>query len=196
MKLIAKITAIVPVLALSLGASLALAQEAAPAEKPSISASQAVQLTAVVESINQETREVVLKTPDGELHELTVGPEARNLPQVEAGDTVTAEFVRKIDIQVFADDGSELGSGALAAAGRTEEGQMPGGMAVETEVVTARVAAINLENNTFQLQWPDESIQEYVAQNPDNLKLAAVGDIVMITYTEAIGIVVERPTAE
>ncbi|HKX54607.1 MAG TPA: hypothetical protein VJN01_00795 [Xanthomonadales bacterium] len=197
MKLIGKLTAIVPVLALSLGASLALAQEAAaPAEKPSISASQTVQLTAVVESINQETRAVVLRTPDGKLQELTVGPEARNLPQVQAGDTVTAEFVRKVDVQVYADDGSELGSGAMAAAGRTEEGQMPGGMAVQTEVVTARVAAISIENNTFQLQWPDGTIEEYVAQNPDNLKLAAVGDIVMITYTEAVGIVVERPTAE
>jgi hypothetical protein len=196
MKLIAKFTAIVPALVFSLGASLALAQDAAPAEKPSISASQSVQLTAVVESINQETREVVLKTPDGVLHELTVGPEARNLPQVQAGDTVTAEFVRKVDVQVYADDGSELGSGAMAAAGRTEEGQMPGGMAVQTEVVTARVAAISIENNTFQLQWPDGTIEEYVAQNPDNLKLAAVGDIVMITYTEAVGIVVERPAAE
>lgn len=196
MKLIGKFTAIVPVLALSLGASLALAQDATPADKPSISASQSVQLTAVVESINQETRVVVLRTPDGELQELTVGPEARNLPQVQAGDTVTAEFVRKVDVQVFADDGSELGSGAMAAAGRTEEGQMPGGMAVQTEVVTARVAAISIENNTFQLQWPDGTVEEYVAQNPDNLKLAAVGDIVMITYTEAVGIVVERPTAE
>ena len=195
-KFTAKFTAIVPVLALSLGASLALAQEAAPVEKPSISASQAVQLTAVVESINQETRAVVLRTPDNELHELTVGPEARNLPQVQAGDTVTAEFVRKIDVEVFADDGSELGSGAMAAAGRTEEGQMPGGMTVESEVVTARVAAIDIANNTFKLQWPDESVEEYVAQNPENLKRAEVGDIVMITYTEAVGIVVERPSAE
>lgn len=196
MRLFGKFIAIVPVLALSLGTSLALAQDPAPAEKPSISASQTVQLTAVVESINQETRVVVLRTPDGALQELTVGPEARNLPQVQAGDTVTAEFVRKIDVQVFADDGSELGSGAMAAAGRTEEGQMPGGIAVETEVVTARVAAINIENNTFKLQWPDETVEEYVAQNPDNLKLAAVGDIVVITYTQAVGIVVERPTAE
>jgi hypothetical protein len=191
-----KFTALVPVLAFSLSASLALAQETATQQKPSFSASQSVELTAVVETINQETRQVALRTPDGELHELTVGPEARNLGQVEVGDHVTAQFIRKVDVQVFADDGSELGSGAMTAAGRTEEGQMPGGLVAETEVVTARVAAINIENNTFQLQWPDGSIEEFVAQNPDNLKRAEVGDIVMISYTEAVGIVVERPAAE
>jgi len=196
MKLIGKFTAIVPVLALSLGASLALAQDAATPEKPHITASQAGELTAVVESINQETRQVVLKTEDGKLHEITVGPEARNLPQVKAGDTVKAAIARKIDVQVYADDGAELGSGAMAAAGRTAEGEMPGGMAVETEVVTARVAEINIENSTFKLQWPDNSIEEYKSMQPENLKRAEVGDIVQITYTEAFGISVEPAAAE
>jgi len=173
-----------------------VAQEAADDSKPSFSASQSVQMTATVVAINMETREVTLRDEAGETQTLTVGEEARNLGQVKPGDVVTAEFVRELDVQVFADDGSELTTEAMAAAGRAEEGAMPGALAVQSEVVTARVAEINLDNNTFKLQWPDDSVEEFVAQNPDNLRRAAVGDIVVITYTEAVGILVERPDAE
>jgi len=173
-----------------------VAQEAADDAKPSFSASQSVRMTATVDAINMETREVTLRDEAGDTQTITIGEEARNLGQVKTGDIVTVEFVRELDVQVFADDGSELTTEAVAAAGRAEEGEMPGGVAIQSEVVTARVAEINLENNTFKLQWPDDSVEEFVAQNPDNLRRAAVGDIVVITYTEAVGILVERPTAE
>ena len=59
-----------------------------------------------------------------------------------------------------------------------------------------RVEEINLEDNTFKLKGPSGEITEYVAQDPENLKKAAVGDLVVITYTEAIAISVEKATAE
>jgi len=174
----------------------ALAQQAEDEAKPAFSASQSVQITATVTAIDMATRAVTLQGDGGETHTFIVGDEARNLGQVQPGDVVTAEFVRELDVQVFADDGSELGSGVLGAAARAEEGEMPGVVAVQSEVVTARVAEINIENNTFKLQWPDATVEEFVAQNPDNLRIAEVGDIVVITYTEAVGIIVEHPGSE
>jgi len=181
---------------LSLTAASLFAQEAASVEKPSFSASQTVQMTATVTAIDMATRSVTLQGEDGETETIVVGEEARNLGQVKPGDVLTVEFVRELDVQVYADDGSELGSGAVEAAARAEEGEMPGGVMVQSEVITARVAEINIENNTFKLQWPDESVEEFVARNPDNLKRAEVGDIVMITVTQAVGIIVERPDSE
>lgn len=181
---------------LSLTAASLFAQETASVEKPSFSASQTVQMTATVTAIDMATRSVTLQGEDGETETIVVGEEARNLGQVKPGDVLTVEFVRELDVQVFADDGSELGSGAVEAAGRAEEGEMPGGVMVQSEVITARVAEINIENNTFKLKWPDESVEEFVARNPDNLKRAEVGDIVMITITQAVGIIVERPAGE
>jgi hypothetical protein len=181
---------------LSLTAASLFAEEPANVEKPSFSASQTVQMTATVTAIDMATRSVTLQGEDGETETIVVGEEARNLGQVKPGDVLTVEFVRELDVQVYADDGSELGSGAVEAAARAEEGEMPGGVMVQSEVITARVAEINIENNTFKLQWPDESVEEFVARNPDNLKRAEVGDIVMITVTQAVGIIVERPDSE
>jgi Cu/Ag efflux protein CusF len=196
MKLFTRISASTLFLAATLFSVNLSAQQGDPAEKPSFSASQTVTLSATVEAIDMQTRQVTLRTEDGQTQTITVSEEARNLGQVEPGDVVTAEFVQELDIQVFADDGSELGSEAIAAAGRAEEGAMPGAMAIESQVLTARVAEINLDSNTFKLQWPDDSVEEFVAQNPDNLRRAEVGDIVVISYTEAVGIVVERPAGE
>ena len=171
--------------------------ESAPAtDKPSIFSSQTMKLTAVVEAINHETREVTLRGPEGNTSSFVASEEARNLDQVSVGDIVMAEYEQSLSIEVFANDGSTPGAGGLAAAGRSELGEMPGLAAVDATVVTATVEEINLEDNTFKLKGPSGEVQEYVARDPENLKKAAVGDLVVITYTEAVAISVEKTTAE
>ena len=165
-------------------------------DKPSLYSSQTVKVTAVVEAINHETREVTLRGPEGNATSFVASEEARNLDQVSVGDIVMAEYEQSLSIEVFANDGSAPGAGAIAAAGRSEKGEMPGMAAIDATVVTAIVEEINLEANTFKLKGPSGEIKEYVAQDPENLKKAAVGDLVVITYTEAIAISVEKTTAE
>jgi hypothetical protein len=63
-------------------------------------------------------------------------------------------------------------------------------------VVTATVEEINIELNTFKLKGPDGVINEYTARNPENLKRAAVGDLVVMTVTSAVAIVVEEKAPE
>jgi len=61
-------------------------------------------------------------------------------------------------------------------------------------VVNAIVEAIDLENNTFKLKFPDDKVQEFTAENPENLKLASVGDLVVITINQSLDIIVKQPT--
>ena len=68
---------------------------------------------------------------------------------------------------------------------------MPGMVAVDTQMIVATVEAIDLEQNTYKLKFPDGSINEYVAMNPENLKMAEVGDVVVIEITETIAAMVE-----
>ena len=171
--------------------------ESAPAaDKPSLYTSQTVTMSAMVEAINHETREVTLRDAEGNTTSFVVGEEARNLDQVSVGDIVMAEYEQSLSIEVFANDGTEPSAGGLAAAGRSEKGEMPAGMAVSSQVVTATVEEINLENNTFKLKGPSGEVSEYVARNPENLKKAAVGDLVVITYTEAVALSVEKTSEE
>ncbi len=175
----------------------AWAGETAPAtDKPSLYSSQTMVVTAAVEAINHETREVTLRGPEGETSSFVASEDARNLDQVSVGDIVMAEYEQSLSIEVFANDGSVPGAGELAAAGRSEKGEMPALAAIDSQVITATVEEINIEANTFKLKGPSGEVNEYVARNPENLKKAAVGDLVVITYTQAIALSVEKTTAE
>ncbi len=189
--------------ALSLLAALLLfsapcwsAESAVAMDRPSMSTTQTVIVTAQVEAINHETREVTLLGPEGKSVSFVASEDARNLKQVEVGDIVVAEYLQTMSIEVFANDGYEPNAGNLVVAGRSEEGEMPALTAIDAIVVTATLEEINLENNTFKLKGPTGVIQEYEAMDPENLTKVLIGDLVVITYTEAVALSVEKTTAE
>lgn len=165
-------------------------------EKPYIFASQSMQITAVVEAINHETRVVTLRGPQGNTVTFTVDEKARNLDQVDVGDIVNTKYVQSISIEVMANTGVEAGEGAFTVVERAAEGDTPGVIATDTRIVTATVEAIDLESHTFKLKGPDGTVEEYMARNTENLKRAAVGDLVVITNTEAWAISVEKTVPE
>ena len=161
-------------------------------DKPTLSASQATTITATVTAIDHETRKVTLERSDGEIVTLTASDEVRNLDQVGVGDTVYAEYAESLSIQVVADDAIEPGTETQSSTVRTPEGRMPGVAKVDSTVITATVEAIDLDTNTFRLREADGEIREYTARNPQNLRLASVGDKVVITVTESLVVTVSR----
>jgi hypothetical protein len=170
--------------------------DAAMLDRPSFSASQTSTMSAVVEAIDHETRVVTLRKPDGEEITFTATDDVRNLDQVKVGDVLMAEYTESLSIEVMANDGMGADAAAASAMARTKKGDMPGVAAMDSTVVTATVEEINLEKNTFKLQGPDGDINEYVARNPDNLRRAQVGDLVVFTVTESVVVTVEEPPAD
>ncbi len=187
-----KLTFLAAALVFSL--SLQAGEKAVATEKPSFSATQTVQLTASVVGIDRVANTVTLTGPEGNSRTLEAQP--YNLKQIDIGDTVNVEYAQNMTIEVFANDGMEPGAGIMAASGENVEGEAPAAMEVITTVATATVEEINIEANTFKLKWPDGAIKEYVAQNPENLKKADVGDLVVTSYTEAIALTLNEVTDE
>lgn len=182
-------------LALSSLLTVAWAQEA-EMERPSMSTSRSMTVSAVVEAIDHETRVVTVRKADGEEITFTASEEVRNLGQVAVGDILRAEYIETLSIEVLANEGMEPEAVAGAALARAKEGEMPGMAAMEQAVITAVVEEINLENNTFKLREPDGTVNEYVARVPENLRRSKVGDLVVITVTNAVAIGVEEQPAE
>ena len=139
-------------------------------ERPSFFASQSATINAVVESINRETREVVMKRGDGEVVSFIAREDVRNLDQVDVGDIVTAQYEESVSIEVFANEGFEPEEVEMAAVARAEEGQKPGLAAIDTFVSTATVEEINIEANTFKLRDASGQVREYAARNPENFR--------------------------
>jgi hypothetical protein len=170
-------------------------EAAISSEKPSFTASRTATLNTKVEAINHETREVTLSTGEGESVTFIASKDVRNLASVEVGDLVLAELFEEVSVSVHEGEGVMPGAGGMAAAGRAEEGEKPAGMAMNTVVITAKVVDIDIEKNTFKLLDAQGHIKEFTAQNPDNLRRSSVGDMVVISITQALGVLVEHPPA-
>jgi len=185
------------VLAMLVASTFTMAgEEHAAMDKPTFYASQSQTVTAKVEAINHETREVTLLLAEGDKVSFTAREEARNLDQVSVGDIVVAQYVTSMSVEVIASEGLEAGALGVTTMERTEKGAMPGMVAVDTEVVISKVVDINLEANTFKLESADGTVQQFTARNPDNLRRADVGDMVVISITEAVALSVEAAPAD
>ena len=161
---------------------------------PSISTTQTMQLIAQVVAIDLEKKEVKLRVPGGEIRTLEL-PEAERLDEVEVGDTVAAEYLQQLTLELFPGDGAKPGHGTISAKARAPESERPGGVITETKISLAVVNEIDLENGTFKLEWED-GIKDYVARDPENLKKAKVGDYVVATYTAALALQLQEVPAE
>jgi len=188
---------IVAMLTLSLG-GIALAGEkkepAAPAkaQKPAFEKSELTTVTATVEAIDQTTRMVTLKGPKGNSFTFKAGEEVRNLPQVKVGDQVVAKYYESIAIEVKKPGEATPGVTKEEVAGRAKPGEMPAGLRASQVTVTATVKAIDKKKPSVTLEGSEGKTQEIKIKDPKKLENVKVGDKVVITYTEALALSVER----
>jgi len=190
-KVLVYAAAVVWMLSLATGASAQATKGAAPAEQPKVVKERTAVMTATVQAIDLKTRIVTLKGPKGEVRDIKVGEEAVNLPQVKVGDLVTVKYYESLAIEVIK-PGTVSGAGEKSAIVKAKPGEMPGGMAARQSTVTATVTAIDKKKGTITLKGPEGKTVIAKAEEPKNLDKVKVGDELMITYTEALAISVEK----
>jgi hypothetical protein len=166
-------------------------QTSSEAKKPTITKERVVTVNATVEAIDLDTRVVRLKGPQGNVFDLKVGEEAKNLPQVKVGDLVEAKYYESIAVEVKkpGEPGGMTVSGALATA---KPGEKPAGMVANQVTVTTTLEAIDRDKKHVTLKGPEGNSVRVKVKDPKNLKNVKVGDQVVITYTEALAIAVEK----
>ncbi len=163
----------IAITALSVTMTIARAGGPAPGEdytgqeKPNLFTSHSKNITAMVEAINLETREVTLRGPEGKSVTFTTTEEALGLVRIKVGDLVNAEYRYHLSIVVY--DNQELvpAGQKLAAMGRTSEDQMSGLGMVATHALKATIVALDIEAGTVKLEWPDETVDEFTARDPE-----------------------------
>lgn len=174
------------------GTAGAAPAEKAPAKKPSVKKERVSTVTATVQAIDLEKRVVTLQGPKGNLFDVKVGPQARNLPQVKVGDEVTVKYFESVAVKVFKPGEAPQGVGVAAGVERAKAGEKPGGTAVSQVTVTATVEALDKKKQTATLKGPDGKSVTVKVQDKKNMENVNVGDEVLITYTEALAIAVDK----
>jgi Cu/Ag efflux protein CusF len=157
----------------------------------SVERTDVASVTAVVEKVDVARRKVTLRTADGRKTTLSVGPEVRNLPQVERGDEVIVNYLESVAIHVKKPGEGTMGMVAGEDVQTAALGQKPGAAAARTVQITAKIVAIDREAEEVTLEDEDGERVTITVRNPEHYDAIAVGDLVEITHTEAMAISVE-----
>jgi Cu/Ag efflux protein CusF len=167
-------------------------QAAKKAEPPSWKTSSLIEETAKVEAIDQKTRMVTLKGPEGNSVTFKASDEVRNLAQVSVGDDVKFSYYESIAVRVLKKGEAFPPSGESAAMSRAKPGEKPAGVVGSQTSVNATITAIDKKAKTATLKGEDGKSVTVTPLRPEKLDEVKVGDRLVITYTEAIAVKVEK----
>jgi len=193
---------------LALAAAMALGTGLAPAHAQDSGAAQAVKvadaegggvvLSVVGEivAIDVANRIVSIKGPKGNVSDMLVGDDVRNLDQVKVGDRVRLTYRVGVALALLKGGDGIREKVESEAAVRSQPGAKPGGAVVKTTTVVANVWAVNHKRKVVTLRGPEGKTVDVHVKDPQVLKDVKVGDQVGARITESIAVRVQPAKAK
>jgi hypothetical protein len=152
-----------------------------------------IEASAVVQTVDMSTRQVLLRDNSGRLITFVAGPEVRNLAQVRPGDRVIAEYTEALAVSLAA-PGTTAAPSAAVGGVAAAPGQRPGG-AIGSEVkVRVRIESVDPAKNAVTFIGPGGVHRTVVARDPgmqEFVRRLRAGQEVDVTFFEAVAVRVE-----
>ncbi len=182
----------------ALAVGCATSPETPPETPPEpLEVSEVQEVEATVMAVDADSRELVLRGPAGDEFAFRVGPEVRNLAQVEVGDILRVSYYTGF-VFSMAEPGN-AGTDAAFAAGRAEEGDRPGAMVGVTTRQTVEILSVASDGTAVSFRDADGQLQSIDVPREEGQAFArklSPGDLVDIQYTEAIAVGVEAAESD
>ena len=162
---------------------------------PGATVAYTTEARATVESVDQASREVVLRGAGGAVLAVKAGPEVRNLQQIHVGDQVVIRYVEALAARLAPADAS--GSSTVDTQGgiaRSSPGTPPSAVARDQVRATVQVEAVDRAANMVTVTGPSGAVRTVAVRDPEAqrfLQTLKPGDRVELTYTESLAIAVE-----
>jgi hypothetical protein len=155
-----------------------------------------VKIKASVENINSEKREVTLKGPQGNLVTLTASEAVKRFDEIKVGDTVRAEYLTFLRAEFREPTAEEKATPlvVLAEAGRAPKEVDPAGVVGAVVKAVVKVVAINTEEKKVTIQGPRGNFLILPVRDEAVLNNLKVGEVVIMTYAEAVALSLIKDT--
>jgi hypothetical protein len=164
--------------------------EAAPAK--SRTTTERVTVKGTISAIDKDKSTVTLKGPGGRTITLDVQDKPK-LDVIAVGDPVVATYTKAWVVRVRKAGTTTPGVTVQETRTTSKPGENPAG-AVGSEIsVTATITAIDRKANTVTIRGPEGRSETVSARDPKNLEGVKVGDLVEITYTQALAVRLDKP---
>lgn len=149
---------------------------------------QLATMTAQVEAVNLPKRLATLKTQDGRMVSLKVGPEVKNLAQVKKGDTLELDYFESVEFEVRKPTPEELALAGIDVdvAAKAGRGEKPAAAIAAERIDVLVVESLDKKKELITLRGPQGGLVTVKAKYPQNMKVIKVGDTIVVKSSELV----------
>lgn len=167
--------------------AIAQVEKSPGAKEPTVYRGKAGIITGTVQAVDLEKRIVTVKGgPRGQVVELLADEKVKNLSRLKVGDDVMVKYFASVAVRVTK-------PGEVKVKETMEKAKVEGpGAETRLITVTATIQDIDKNRNNVFLKWPEGAIVGVKVKDPTVLEGVNVGDVVVITYTEAMAVSIEQ----
>lgn len=153
-----------------------------------------VTITASIEAINHDTREVTLKGPLGNKVTFSVDKRVKRLNEMKVGDLVQADYYVSVAAELRPPTPEEEKNPIvmLDAAGKAPPGTAPAAGGLRRYKVLTTIEGLDRPTETVTLKGPMGNLITARVADPSRLTQARIGETVVVTYTEALAISLKK----
>jgi hypothetical protein len=164
----------------------------------SVDAEQTTTINAVVETVDPNSRELLLRgaggAQSGRLLSMIVSPRVQRLDQIRPGDRVTVTYYQALAAQVVGVRSPASPPFEGVSVNRTETASRPGGEVTRVRSGRVTITDVDPATSTVSFIGPNNVVRTVTARNPQVqsfIRSLRVGQQVDILYEEALAISVE-----
>ena len=158
-----------------------------------INTASLVEAVATITAIDMENRLVTIEGPDGDSIVVKASAKVKNLSQIEVGDKVVIKYYKSITADIVKRSKDEkLGTEIIGAKASAPLGEKPAGAGVVEKTRRVEVVFVDPIQKFISVRDPDRGLRKIsLKESPDlqhYLKELKEGDVVEVTYTDAMAI--------
>jgi Cu/Ag efflux protein CusF len=158
---------------------------------PAAAEAGVVKVRGTVSAIDKENKTITLKGPKGRTLTLDVKDPSK-LDVVKVGDPVVVAYVEAIAIQVKKAGTAQPGVSTQESRVTSKPGETPAGAIAREVTVVGTITAIDKKAQKVTIKGPQGNQETVKVKDPKNIEGVKVGDMVEITFTQALAVSLDK----
>lgn len=160
---------------------------AASADEPGVMVEDAAVAVATVVAVDEKTRNITLKGPEGDKWTFTAGPEVQNFAQIKRGDRVIVGYYEGFALALGPKGSGAKAKASMVEVARAKPGDKPAMNITETTVAVGVVKAVDPKTRKVTLQGAERTITLEAAEDLD-LSTIKAGDTAEAVYIQSYAV--------
>ena len=179
-----------PAVVLTLALSVSIVA-AASAQQQSISKGKTISSTATIQAIDSTARTITLRDDKGQEDTYSLGPSVKRFDEFKVGDSVKTTYIESTVFQIRK-PGEAPRPTSTSGAVTPGTGALPAGTIAIQQKMTVTVKSIDPNLPSITVTTPDGRTVTRSVEDKKNLEGVKAGDMIDITYTQAVLMSIER----